>query len=284
MCRTLLELGVLQRVAGDEEAFVQSAGGEQADALYDVQRRALAGMLAAVRGPSTWAAEDAPATLDERLRALVDEHVADSEEGRRTALRHQLARRLLDDPVVYIDSLEPEARAYFVNQRGAMAARLCEATGLVAEQRAEGLALVDETGALTDVAMPAEGTEAHATLLVAEFLARRLAGSSGAARHGARTVAAAAPSRRQSSPSCARPRSATAATGASRRASPAPKPSWPRSRSSGWRSCSWSSASAGRVAPLPALARFALGDAEVRSRARQPRRRPQPRCSSLEPT
>jgi uncharacterized protein (TIGR02678 family) len=52
-----------------------------------------------------------------------------------------------------------------------MAARLCEAVGLVAEQRAEGLALVDEAGTLTDVAMPAEGTDAHVTLLAAEYLA-----------------------------------------------------------------------------------------------------------------
>ncbi len=170
VCRTLLDLGVLQRVAGAADAFV-NAGGDQADALYDVQRRALAGMLAAVRGPSTFRLEDAPVTLEQRLHALVDEHVADSDEGRRTALRHQLARRLLDDPVVYIDSLDAEARAYFINQRGVMAARLCDATGLIAEQRAEGLALADEAGALTDVAMPAEGTDAHATLLVAEFLA-----------------------------------------------------------------------------------------------------------------
>jgi uncharacterized protein (TIGR02678 family) len=136
-----------------------------------VQRRALAGMLAAVRGPSTFRPEDAPVTLDQRLHALADEHVADSDEGRRTVLRRQLARRLLDDPVVYVDTLDAESRAYFVNQRGAMAARLCDAAGLVAEQRAEGLALVDEAGALTDLAMPAEGTDAHATLLVAEFLA-----------------------------------------------------------------------------------------------------------------
>jgi uncharacterized protein (TIGR02678 family) len=172
VCRTLLELGVLQRVAGDEDAFVH-AGGDQADALYDVQRRALAGMLAAVRGPSTWRPEEAPVTLDQRLHTLIDEHVADSDEGRRTALRHQLARRLLDDPVVYIDTLAPDARGYFINQRGTMAARLCDAAGLVAEQRAEGLALVDEAGILTDVAMPAEGTDAHATLLVAEYLASR---------------------------------------------------------------------------------------------------------------
>jgi uncharacterized protein (TIGR02678 family) len=173
VCRTLLEIGVLQRVVGDEEAFVQTRG-EQADALYDVQRRTLAGLLAAVRGPSTWRPEDAPETLDERLSALVDEHVADSDEGRRTALRHQLARRLLDDPVIYVETLDAEARAYFVNQRGAMAARLCEASGLTAEHRAEGLALVDEICLLTDVAMPAEGTDAHATLLVAEYLAGAL--------------------------------------------------------------------------------------------------------------
>ncbi len=175
VCRTLLELGVLQRVAGDEEGFVRAAGdsADGTDALYDVQRRVLAGVLAAVRGPSTWPVESAPVTLDERLDALVAEHPVDSEEGRRTTLRHHLARRLLDDPVVYLDGLEGDLRAYFANQRGPMASRLCEAAGLVAEQRAEGVALVDEDGSLTDVAMPAEGTDAHVTLLVAEFLAGR---------------------------------------------------------------------------------------------------------------
>ena len=175
VCRTLLELGVLRRVAGDEEGFVRAASGaaDGADALYDVQRRVLAGMLAAVRGPSTWPVESAPVTLDERLDALVAEHPVDSEEGRRTALRHHLARRLLDDPVVYLDRLDGDLRAYFANQRGPMASRLCEAAGLVAEQRAEGAALVDEDGGLTDVVMPAEGTDAHVTLLVAEFLAGR---------------------------------------------------------------------------------------------------------------
>lgn len=171
VCRTLLDLGVLARVAGEEEAFVQT-GGEHADALYDIHRRALAGVLSGVRGPSSWQPQDAPLSLDDRLRALVDEHVADSDEGRRTAVRHHLARRLLDDPVIYIDTLEPDARSYFINQRGAMSARLCEASGLTVESRAEGTALVDEAGLLTDVAMPAEGTDAHATLLVADFLAR----------------------------------------------------------------------------------------------------------------
>ena len=171
VCRTLLEQGVLQRVAGDEESFVHENGWDQSDALYDVQRRLLAGMLAAVRGPSTWRVDVAPVDFEERLRSLVSEHVADSEQGRRDALRHHLARRLLDDPVIYTASLDAEHQAYFANQRGAMAARLCDAAGLTAEQRAEGLALTDESGELTDISMSAEGTEAHATLLVAEYLA-----------------------------------------------------------------------------------------------------------------
>jgi uncharacterized protein (TIGR02678 family) len=174
VCRTLLELGVLLRVAGDEEGFVRT-GGESADALYDVHRRTLAGMLAAARGPSTWPSGEVPVTLDDRLHSLVDEHRIDSDEGRRTGLRHGLSRRLLDDPVIYTDGLDPDTRGYFVNQRGPMGARLSEAAGLTAEQRAEGLALVDESGDLTDVAMPAEGTDAHATLLVADFLAARSA-------------------------------------------------------------------------------------------------------------
>lgn len=169
ICRYLLNLGVLQRVAGDEDAFVSHAG----DALYDVQRRVLAGLMASARGPSTWPADSAPTTLAARLAALTEEFAPDSEEGQRTAMRHHLARRLLDDPVVYFDDLEdtPVMRSYFQNQRGALAARLCEATGLVAEQRAEGLALVDEAGELTDVVMPATGTASHAALLVAQFLA-----------------------------------------------------------------------------------------------------------------
>jgi len=174
VCRTLLDQGILQRVAGEEESFVQDSGGQQSDALYDIHRRQLAGLLAAVRGPSTWSAEETPENTEARLRALAVGFTVDSEQGRRDAIRHHLTRRLLDDPVLYVDTLDAEARNYFVNQRGVLASRLCEAAGLIPEQRAEGLALIDESGQLTDVAMPAEGTEAHVTLLVAEHLAQRL--------------------------------------------------------------------------------------------------------------
>lgn len=263
VCRTLLDLGVLQRVAGDEEAFVQAAAGEQADALYDVQRRALAGMLAAVRGPSTWTMEEAPVTVDERLRALAEEHTADSEDGRRMALRHHIARRLLDDPVVYVDTLAPEARTYFLNQRGAMASRLCEAAGLVAEQRAEGLALADEGGVLTDLAMPSEGTDAHVTLLAAEYLASH---EKRQRRDGADATQAAPPATRERD-IAEHLREARERFGRYWRKS-AREPGAERDLAAiaieRLEKLQLVKRDSGFVRPRPALARFALGEAEVR--------------------
>ena len=170
VCRHLLDLGVLLRVAGDEDGFVQQSG----DALYDIQRRVLAGLLAVTRGPSSLPADTGALTLVQRIAAINEEYTPDSDEGRRSAARHYLARRLLDDPVVYFDDLEAGTRAYLQNQRGPLAARLADAAGLVAEQRAEGLALIDADGELTDIALPADGTAAHITLLVAEHLSQRL--------------------------------------------------------------------------------------------------------------
>jgi uncharacterized protein (TIGR02678 family) len=174
VCRFLIDWGVLSRVVGDEEAFVSHKRGDSGDALYDVHRRVLAGLLACARGPSTFAPGSAPDELESRLHALVDEFVADGPEARRTALRHALARRLLDDPVVYFDELDSESREYFVNQRGPLCARLADASGLTPEQRAEGAALIDADGELSDARLPAEGTLSHATLLVAEYLAKAL--------------------------------------------------------------------------------------------------------------
>jgi uncharacterized protein (TIGR02678 family) len=168
VCRLLLDLGVLMRVAGDEEGYVNQSG----DVLYDVHRRVLARLPAGTRGASLIAMTEANIDFNARLAALLEEYVPDSPEGRRMALRHRLARRLLDDPVLYHDELTGEEREYLVSQRGPLAYRLAQATGLTAELRAEGLALVDADGELTDQHLPAVGTEAHVTLLVAEHLAR----------------------------------------------------------------------------------------------------------------
>jgi uncharacterized protein (TIGR02678 family) len=162
--RLLLSLGVLARVAGDEDAFVRDAG----DALYDVQRRSLALLLAAPRGPSTIAAE----AFDARLQALAEEHAPEVEELRNRAIRQRITRRLLEDAVLYHEELDPAEADYLSRQRGAIVQRISELTGLVAEVRAEGIAMIDPDDDLTDVRMPDTGTDGHVALLLAEHLAR----------------------------------------------------------------------------------------------------------------
>lgn len=69
VCRTLLDLGILLLVAGEEDAYVRG-GDQRADALYDVRRRTLAGVLATVRGPSTFRPESMPSSIGERVHAV----------------------------------------------------------------------------------------------------------------------------------------------------------------------------------------------------------------------
>jgi uncharacterized protein (TIGR02678 family) len=163
--RVLLELGALGRVAGDEDAFVRDTG----DVLYDVERHVLAVLISAPRGPSTIATADS----DTRLRELTAEPEPVSDELRTRAIRHRLTRRLLDDPVVYYDDLSDAELAYLTSQRSALTKRLSERTGLVAEIRAEGIAMVDPRDELTDVRMPEIGTDGHVSLLITEYLAAR---------------------------------------------------------------------------------------------------------------
>ena len=163
--RLLLGWGVLSRVAGDEDAYL-SAG---TDVLYDVRRPVLGVLLSGTSGPSTVTA----ATLPARIAELTAEPVPESDELRNQALRRRLTRRLLEDPVVYYDELDEDERAYLLSQRHAITRRIEEATGLIPEMRAEGIAMVDPEDELTDVRMPEQRTDGHVTLLVAEYLARR---------------------------------------------------------------------------------------------------------------
>ncbi|GEL18440.1 TIGR02678 family protein [Pseudonocardia asaccharolytica] len=160
--RLLLELGILARVAGDEEAFVRADG----DVLYDVDRRVLATLIVTPRGPSTVTATDP----DTRLAMITEELLPTTDDLRNQQIRRSLTRRLLDDPVVYLAELDEAELAYLTSQRHHVTSRITELTGLVPEVRAEGIAMVDPADDLTDVRMPDTGTEGHATLLLAEHL------------------------------------------------------------------------------------------------------------------
>jgi uncharacterized protein (TIGR02678 family) len=172
VAKLLLKAGVLKRVAGDEQSYVHQSG----DALYDVERHVLASVLVVTTGPSLVNAKH----TEERIAAVTAEVAPDSDDARNRAIRHRLSRRLLDDPVLYYDDLDRAETEYLSTQRGPLLRRLTEATGLVAEVRAEGIALIDPTGDATDFGMPEEGTEGHVTLLIAEYLAAAYRAAPGA--------------------------------------------------------------------------------------------------------
>jgi uncharacterized protein (TIGR02678 family) len=170
--RLLLDLGAIRRVQGDEELYVR----ERADVLYNVVRSVLAQLLAVRRNPSLVPA----GSFEDQLAAMISEPRPETSDARNRQLRLRLARRLLDDPVLYYEELDSEERAYFDRQRGHLLPELALATRLQPEVRAEGVALADVDGDATDLALPEEGTEGHLTLLLTTHLADRLRTNPGA--------------------------------------------------------------------------------------------------------
>jgi uncharacterized protein (TIGR02678 family) len=163
--RLLVDLGVLEAVAGDEQGFTK--GRADADALYDVHRRRLSQLLVA----------EVPPSLVSDAEELAQETYPDTDEGVNRRLRHRLLRRLLEEPVLYLADLEAAELAYLQSQRHRLVRLATDATGLEVEVRREGLALLDAGGVLTDETFPASGTAAHAALLLGEFLTGSARGS-----------------------------------------------------------------------------------------------------------
>lgn len=165
--RFLLEHRVLRRVQGDEELFLKDA---QSDALYTIQRPVLSSLLAVRRGPSMIEA----ASFDDRLAAIVEEPMPETDDGRNRRIRIRMMRQLLDDPVLYYEELDEREKAYLDSQRPFLLRSVEELAGLTAEVRREGIAVLDHRGDMTDMGLPEEGTEGHLTLLIAEHLAEKL--------------------------------------------------------------------------------------------------------------
>lgn len=166
--RLLIHLGVLQRIDGDEGRFVSS---RQGDALYNINTDAANTLIAPRRAPS----QISVTGFNERYAAIAFDTPPSLEEGdtaRNRRVRQNLYRRLLDDPVVYFADLPDDEREYFTGQRPRILKTIEAATGLPAEVRAEGVALLDLTGRATDARLPEEGTDGHVCLLTAEYLAQ----------------------------------------------------------------------------------------------------------------
>lgn len=168
--RVLLGWGVLARVDGSEDGYVSS---DTVDVLYQIHRPVLSRLLAARRPPSL-VGGDGVEDLDERLRALAVGAAGGSDEARTREIRFGLFRRLLDDPVLYLDDLAGDERAYLEKQRPFILREIERATGMTAEVRAEGIAMVDRSAEVSDYSLPEEGTDGHLTLLLATWLAEKL--------------------------------------------------------------------------------------------------------------
>lgn len=170
--RLLIDWGVLVRIHGNEEAYVQSSE----DVLYTIHRPVLGHVLSVQRGPSTIETS----AFKDRLHGIQAESAPESDEGRRRRLRVTLMRMLVDNPIVYYGDLREDELAYLNSQRSRLVGELERYTGLLAEIRSEGIAMVDPLQELTDHPIPEEGTRGHAALLLAEYLANALREDPGA--------------------------------------------------------------------------------------------------------
>lgn len=156
--KLLTELGVIAVRDGDDDRYALSGSG---DALYDIDDRRIAQLIAAPSSPSLVDAPD----------KLPVETYPDSEEGQRLEARHRVMRRLLDEPVVYYDELSEGEHHWLAHSLRHVHTVLDGDVGFAVERRAEGLLAVDTDREVTDETFPdGSSTVKHAALLLAEQL------------------------------------------------------------------------------------------------------------------
>jgi len=157
----LVSWGVVEHTAGSKASYRSLDAGED-EAFLTVDRRRLAALL---RDPAQAIAADTPEAID-----AFGEGYAPTVEGARRSVAHELARRLVEDPVLLLDELDDGARTYFLGQRARIEDAVASATGLDVERRAEGTALVTDDRALTDLPFPTRSTAKQAALLLCDAL------------------------------------------------------------------------------------------------------------------
>ncbi|MER6677921.1 TIGR02678 family protein [Streptomyces sp. NPDC000983] len=153
--RQLVDWGVLKETEGHVSAVAEERGGE---ALLTVDREIA---RAVVAGPLAQSRDGG-----DLVRRAADPGFG----GPRTYVR----RRLVETPVVHLDDLTDAEREWLRTRQRRESQAFSELLGLEAEIRAEGIALVDPDGDLTDLHLPGTGTVAQAALLLVGRLVERL--------------------------------------------------------------------------------------------------------------
>ncbi|MFC4373859.1 DUF2398 family protein [Nocardia halotolerans] len=140
--------GALTLADGDAGGWASDP--EAGEALYDIDR------------PVVFALFRPPRALQHlhSVRGLLtdDTDRTPAEQARR------LRRALVERPVVYLDDLSPAEQALLGQDRVIAEVEYC--TGLRAERRAEGVALIDTSGRMSDTRFPGTGTLAQVALLL----------------------------------------------------------------------------------------------------------------------
>ncbi|MCX4792162.1 TIGR02678 family protein [Streptomyces sp. NBC_01221] len=153
----LTERGALTLADGSATAW--AGDPERAEALYDIDRE----ILTAVHHPTRVLQHLTSVT------ALLDSAGALGMSAGRAAQRRDQARRarrlVLENPVAYYADADTELLGQL--RAPALAEDLERLTGLTVERRAEGVALIDTSGRLSDIRFPGGGTVAQAALLLA---------------------------------------------------------------------------------------------------------------------
>lgn len=153
----LTERGALTLADGSAAAW--AGDPERAEALYDIDRE----ILLAVHHPTRVLQHLTSVT------SLLDSSGALGLSAGRAAQRRDQARRarrlVLENPVAYYADADAELLGQL--RAPALAEDLERLTGLTVERRAEGVALVDTSGRLSDLRFPGGGTVAQAALLLA---------------------------------------------------------------------------------------------------------------------
>ena len=181
--RLLESCGVLEVLDGATEAYVDSAA---AKVLYRVDATLLLRLLAVPVGPSQLAVppDEVALRFEEMIAAVsrerrygpaagrveaggTEDGAGGSEVQRNLWLRHSVFRRLVDDPVLYLDDLSADERAYLASPTGRQLLRRAAAEGgFAAEERAEGVLLVDPDGISTDSRFPDDASTAKVAALL----------------------------------------------------------------------------------------------------------------------
>jgi uncharacterized protein (TIGR02678 family) len=176
--RLLESYGVLEVVDGATESFVDTAA---AKVLYRIDATLLLRLLAAPVGPSQLAvpAEEVPRRFEELLGQVTVERrygrtaddgsdaVPASPTQRNLWLRHSVFRRLADDPVLYLDDLSAEERAYITSPTGRRLLReAADQGGFILEDRADGMMFVDADAIATDGRFPDDASTAKVAALL----------------------------------------------------------------------------------------------------------------------